>query len=577
MNAREYAQAVRRLGHTACLAAFLFGAGALDAGCFIYTEDLLEPAGQGGEGVAVACAEASDCPGADGGCAPRSCEGGVCGVVNAAVRAPCSEGGGQLCDGDGRCVACLDFSDCASRFCDTSGTAPVCAECAFHSQCQTTDFCDKSGTNACVTKLTDGGPCTLGAECASSSCVDGRCCESSCDGACMTCALHGFEGVCKPVAAGDDPADECPGLDVCGASGSCQCQNGVADGGESDEDCGGPACFACVDGKNCGAHGDCLSGVCKTAKCQPPSCGDAIKNGDETAIDCGGCVTSCDDGEGCVVHADCASGICKAQLCQSVLCGDGMKNGNEACDDGDADPYDGCSGTCQQPSQHLLLSEVVVGPTASEYVELFNPTALPIALEGVYLADFATYYELATGKPNAPTSSDFLVTFPPGAELGAGKFVVVSLEGGSKFKAAFGIAPSFDLDAADADAPTMLGSFGSTSGLTNTGELLMLFQWDGMSTKVVDLDYLLFGSSAEKVDKSSAGYAADTPIANQVAASVPADNKSLTRCQTSEDTEKKSGGNNLLGHDETSESCSAAWKIAATPTPGAAPPLGFCP
>ncbi len=47
----------------------------------------------------------------------------------------------------------------------------------------------------------------------------------------------------------------------------------------------------------------------------PPPCQDGVKNGDETAIDCGGSCAikkgiKCPDGQACVVSGDCQSGVC---------------------------------------------------------------------------------------------------------------------------------------------------------------------------------------------------------------------------------------------------------------------------
>ena len=43
-----------------------------------------------------------------------------------------------------------------------------------------------------------------------------------------------------------------------------------------------------------------------------------------------------------------------------------------------------------EAADHLLVSEVVVYPTAAEYAEIFNPTAVDIDLSDTYLTD-ATY------------------------------------------------------------------------------------------------------------------------------------------------------------------------------------------
>lgn len=46
------------------------------------------------------------------------------------------------------------------------------------------------------------------------------------------------------------------------------CSNGVKDGSETDVDCGGLVCAACVNGRVCRVNGDCQSGDCQSGVCQ---------------------------------------------------------------------------------------------------------------------------------------------------------------------------------------------------------------------------------------------------------------------------------------------------------------------
>jgi hypothetical protein len=53
-------------------------------------------------------------------------------------------------------------------------------------------------------------------------------------------------------------------------------------------------CGANVDHSACpNGNGDCLSGVCSGAVCQPASCTDGVQNGNETGVDCGGSCKAC--------------------------------------------------------------------------------------------------------------------------------------------------------------------------------------------------------------------------------------------------------------------------------------------
>jgi hypothetical protein len=60
---------------------------------------------------------------------------------------------------------------------------------------------------------------------------------------------------------------------------------------------------------HCGDDGQCRNGQCF-------NCDDEVKNGSETDEDCGGpdC-NKCDEGKQCKVNADCKKGVCAAGIC----------------------------------------------------------------------------------------------------------------------------------------------------------------------------------------------------------------------------------------------------------------------
>lgn len=104
------------------------------------------------------------------------------------------------------------------------------------------------------------------------------------------------------------------------------CMDGVANGAETDIDCGGGICSPCADRLACAAPTDCASGRCEGAMCV--SCSDTLRNGAETDIDCGGGICSpCADRRMCVAPSDCRSGRCEGGLC--ISCTDGVINGGE--------------------------------------------------------------------------------------------------------------------------------------------------------------------------------------------------------------------------------------------------------
>jgi hypothetical protein len=154
-----------------------------------------------------------------------------------------------LCNGNGGCAladgaACTAGLQCVSGHCvdgvccDSACTA-TCAGCTAaltgggngdclpipahtdpQSECPGADACD--GTYAC--RHYDGAACSTGNECFSTFCVDGVCCESSCDAECMACSASktsGTSGDCLFIPSGNDPDGECPGPKVCTGTGDC--------------------------------------------------------------------------------------------------------------------------------------------------------------------------------------------------------------------------------------------------------------------------------------------------------------------------------------------------------------------
>jgi cysteine-rich repeat protein len=344
------------------------------------------------------------------------------------------------------------------------------------------------------------------------------------------------------------------------------------------------------------------AGPCGNKQVDPgETCDKAIGAGKE-----GACPTlaECDDGNACTNDSLAGSAAaCTAECVNSPVancCGNGTVEGSEQCDDGNVVDLDGCSNLCKLPGGHLLLTEVAVSPTEAEFFEIYNPSSTTVALDNVYVADRNDYFLVTSGAlPGA--STDFVAQFPPGATIAAGSYLTVAV-GGMNFKTAFGKAPDYELKETDTTVPNMLepltNSIGSQAGLTDGGELVILFTWDGTSDLVKDIDYVVWkGANATAVSKNTvicidgpdadtttSCYLDDTAVTAQSYLTPPQSGGSLHRCNYLEGTEKQSGGNGLLGHDETSEPLNAAtptWKRNPNTlkhrTPGGPAPAGFCP
>lgn len=87
---------------------------------------------------------------------------------------------------------------------------------------------------------------------------------------------------------------------------------GVAGAGGSGS---GTCSTNCEPGADCSAPEACASGVCASGVCAAASCGDGVRNGAETALDCGGGCPGCARGAACLADGDCASAHCADSVC----------------------------------------------------------------------------------------------------------------------------------------------------------------------------------------------------------------------------------------------------------------------
>jgi hypothetical protein len=159
-----------------------------------------------------------ECPGA------AVCNGhGGCGLLDGeacAANGDCL--GGNCVDGVCCNLPCTGLCQACSAAKKGAGADGVCGNIAADTdpdnECPGAATCNGSG--ACG-PLSDGQPCSAGSQCTSSFCVDGVCCNNACQWLCEACNLAGSVGTCTSVPAGQDPDDECPGVQTCNGSGVC--------------------------------------------------------------------------------------------------------------------------------------------------------------------------------------------------------------------------------------------------------------------------------------------------------------------------------------------------------------------
>jgi hypothetical protein len=261
-----------------------------------------------------------------------TCDGaGACHFYLGNVCAPgvCANGvvtGASACDGQGICKPGVVTRSCAPYSCDPA-TNGCLSECQDDSQCSGGRHCQ---SGSCVG---EAGVCTEDAECISGNCVDGVCCNTACQGPCVSCALPGKLGACSPVAAGmRDPRALCvdEGAPSCGHDGTCDGLGG----------CGLYAAgVSCAVGSSCSGTlwsgpGTCSgTGTCQrqTIPCLPFACDpqtNACHTTCTTADDCAA-GNPCDSGSCghntmldwlCSTDAECASGFCSQGVCCTARC-----------------------------------------------------------------------------------------------------------------------------------------------------------------------------------------------------------------------------------------------------------------
>jgi hypothetical protein len=363
---------------------------------------------QGGGGAAAQCSVPEECSGTDTACYHRMCTQGLCNPELVVSGTACQENGGQVCDGNGTCVECVDPSqcsaveqcsyhqcvpshcfggeldpgetdvdcggpdcapcvvdqhcsvatDCQSGFCDWNGGAGgsggglgggICHACSEDGQCTggPPQWCDLDNVNGgtCTAKKNLGDPCGGGNQCVSGFCPDG-------DGICCDHACDATCQACMLIKTGQP-------------NGTCAL---VPGGQDPDHECSNdPPCGATGSGCN-GTSTSCVV-VSGGVQCAAPSCVDYLWTAAQTCNGAGQCVGSqpvpcvgnfvCADAQSCRNScgdiSDCVSGYyCDGGGACAALKADGLGcGGDQECVHGHCAPDDhvccnaACGGTCQ--------------------------------------------------------------------------------------------------------------------------------------------------------------------------------------------------------------------------------------
>jgi hypothetical protein len=276
----------------------------------------------------------------------------------------CTEDGGTLCDGAGKCVQCNtagqcdDLQECTTDSCESDGSCtntPVaddtaCAGDAGTCQAGVCDLCagnDCSDDNECTTDTCNAsdGLCTHTAVADDTACAeDAGTCQS---GTCDLCtpnrcddSMECTQNICAPADASCTHPNESNGTTcstgictdgVCGAAGMCAGKD-CSDGMECTEDLCEPSTGICSN-PNLAIDFVCTEG------------GGQFCDGAGNCVECNDVGQCTDDGNECTTDPSCTNNACAAQVNK----GDGT-----ACADGAGTCQ---SGVCQVPPTFALGGE----------------------------------------------------------------------------------------------------------------------------------------------------------------------------------------------------------------------------
>jgi len=232
----------------------------------------------------------------------------------------------------------------------------------------------------------------------------------------------------------------------------------------------------------------------------------------------------------------------------------------------------------------LLLTEICVQGSDAEFIEVCNPNDFDVSLDNYYLTDGVHYdqgyWMLGAGSPNQSTVGggayyDFNARFPADAVLAAGDTITVAIAGSAAYTGNYGFAPHFELfedgqypDTIDDMRDVFDGSINgeTTPSLTNGGEIVVLYYWDGISDLTVDIDAFIWGEGGSYQMNKTGQSVNGTPYNSEAGFPELFDvihsyDESFIRSDALEGAEVQTGGNGFEGADETSENVLSTWTI----------------
>lgn len=185
--------------------------------------------------------------------------------------------------------------------------------------------------------------CERNSQCSTGFCVQGRCCDSACVGACRSCAVPGQVGICTNLIAGTlDPTGSClpAAADTCGLDGFC---DGVG------------GCRQWAAGTRCAISSCSAGNMLQTSACNGSGACESLTQ-DCGAYRCGAdaCVVECQTKDQCAAGFYCNNGACTAQRDVAQACGGVLECKLGFCFDGVC-----CSSVCNSVCESCALAGAV--------------------------------------------------------------------------------------------------------------------------------------------------------------------------------------------------------------------------
>lgn len=197
-------------------------------------------------------------------------------------------------------------------------------------------------------KKNNAETCASGDECATGFCIDGRCCNSLCDGQCEACDVGSLEGVCAPViGAPHGGRTACAGTAEC--AGACtgtvrtactfpqpttQCRAQSCTTSTKTKAAGCDGAGACLPEETITCPQGCSGNDCLGACTDDLQCANATPS--TPYCDSGVCTAGKPKGRTCTANNECTSGQCADGFCCSSACDSQCDSCKEA----------GIEGTC---------------------------------------------------------------------------------------------------------------------------------------------------------------------------------------------------------------------------------------